>query len=342
VRVTPDCDSINSFSICYAESSQYAPDIVYGADNYFVSWTDKRYGFYNIFGARVTANGTVLDTNGFPIGPINATKQWQPSIAFTGNQFFVIWGYNTSPCAITGRFVDLNGIPGTDTVHIATADGSVWNTRLVFDGTNFFAIWIEACTSTGFYKVKGQLVSGAGFPIGNTILIADSVHFYNSLGLRYNSQHYIVTYSKWTNNIHQVFGRFYNTSGQPIGSQFRISNSAFDCYYGDLTPGVDSHYLNVWSENRAFYDIYGNVDIIFGIEELIEKPLYGVRMQSNIITKNLKLLNTCGEKVKIFDSSGKLIGFTQDGAFDCSWLSAGIYFLVTSNGQKFKVIKINQ
>ena len=55
-----------------ASSSQGVPAIATNGTDYLVVWNDTRTGTADVFGARVTAAGVVLDTAGFPIanGPI--------------------------------------------------------------------------------------------------------------------------------------------------------------------------------------------------------------------------------------------------------------------------------
>jgi hypothetical protein len=265
--VTPDLDTINSFNICTADSNQAMVDIAYGASLYFVTWSDNRSGCFNTYGARVTLEGNVLDTNGFMIGPPSNAKQWQPSVVFADSQFFVIWGYDENPGRITGRFVSLSGIPMDDTIPIALTNGSVDITREAFDGTSFFIAWTEFDQAIGWSKARGQLITRTGVPAGTSFIIADSVYSDRSLGLKFEGSHYLVTFSKQAAGVLQVFGSFYDTPGQMISSICRISNSADNCIFCDITTSGNGNYLSVWTQNLGNYDIYGNVDLEFCVYE---------------------------------------------------------------------------
>ncbi|UCG93010.1 MAG: hypothetical protein JSV97_04710, partial [candidate division WOR-3 bacterium] len=119
MRVTPECDSINSINISSAGGIQESPEIAFGIDNYMVVWSDARIGSRtNVYGARITSTGTVLDPVGILIGPATETHQREPSIAFTGTRVLVVWSYSSIPFAETGRFVHCDGSLG-DTVRIA-------------------------------------------------------------------------------------------------------------------------------------------------------------------------------------------------------------------------------
>jgi len=304
-------------------------------------WSDSRNTYYQIYAARITPAGAVLEPNGISVGPLTSTYQYYPSIAYTGTRFFVVWSYS-SPYAITGRFINTDGSI-SDTFRIATASNYIYNTRIAYDGTNFFVAWVEYTASE--YTVKGQRVSNTGLPIGSTITIASPVYYYNSLGLRFDGTNYIVTYSTPTivvaDTVYQIWGRKYNTSGSPVGVPFRISNSLYDAYYGDVVPGANNRYLNVWCEYRTTYDIYGNIDIpIVDIEESNNMLLQKLSLKTSVVTDMIELDGLVGKEITIFDVFGRKIGTTTSGRYDCHALGSGIYFIQTPSGEPLKFIKI--
>jgi hypothetical protein len=66
----------------------YAPAVAFDGTNYLVVWQDGRGTYYDIYGARVSRAGVVLDPGGFAIS--TATReQRMPAVAFDGT--------NTSP-----------------------------------------------------------------------------------------------------------------------------------------------------------------------------------------------------------------------------------------------------
>lgn len=316
------------------------PDIEFGSNNYMVAWSDRRSGtYYRIYAARVTPQGTVLDPSGIAVGPNTSTYQYQPSIAYDGSQFFVVWGYGTTPYAVTGCFLSTSGAVG-DTVRIAASSNMVYNTRVAWSGSNYLVTWIEYL-STGS-SLKGQLVDSDGTLLGSQFTVATGVYYYNSMGLCFDGYNYLVTYSANTTGTYQIWGKKYATSGNPVGSAFRISQTSYACYYGDVVPGGDNHYLNVWGEYRGTqYDIYANLDVeILGIEETNKRSISDITLVSTFVTKAIQLKNAVGVEVLVFDVSGRKVGITHSGEFDCQNLGKGVYFVKTAQGDEFKVIKI--
>lgn len=307
------------------------PDILYGGSNYLVAWSDRRSGsYYHIYAARVTPQGAVLDPNGILIGPPGTKYEYQPSVGFDGTQYFIVWGYASLPYAVTGRFVSTGGVPG-DTVHIANATGYVYNTRIAYCGTHYFVAWVEYLGTSGSV-VKGQIVANDGSLIGSPFLVASDVYYYNCLGLKYDGYNFIVTYSHNPGTTYGIYGRKYDAFGSPVGSQFAISNSAYTCYYGDVIPGGDNYYLNVWAEYRnSTYDIYGNVDIeIVAIEEENKRVIQEPLTIPTVFSGPLHLPSD--RQWKVYDINGR--------ERNTQTLAPGVYFLEADGAIIKKVIKV--
>src|SRR5205085_10334360 len=60
-----------------------------------VVWSGSRTGYTSkrIYGARVTASGSVLDANGVALSPAG-WNQDEPAVAFNGTDYFVVWTQN--------------------------------------------------------------------------------------------------------------------------------------------------------------------------------------------------------------------------------------------------------
>ncbi len=341
MRVTPNCDSINSFYVYYDGPSpaQYAPEITFGGGYYFVVWPDNRSGYPQIYGARVTPAGSVLDPGGILISRITTATHYYPSVAWGGTRYLVVYGvYSPSPYALYGRLVNTNGTFASDTIRLATGSSSIYYTHVAYSGTNFMAIWFEYASP---YTLKGILVSTNGTPIGSPFTIATNVYYFKSARVIFNGVNYFVTYSKSNGSIYELWGQHYSTTGTPVGSALKITPTANNVYWGDVVPGANSRYLNVWTEYRSSgYDIYANIDAqMIGIEEKTDKNEPVCYLKSTIVKDIIQLVNTERE-AEIYDAAGSYLGKTTDGIYDCSRIKPGVYFVQLKPGRAYKVIKI--
>lgn len=81
------------FPICNAADEQYYPCGVYENDQYYVFWADYRYydvdSSQSVFGARVSADGTVLDPDGNLL--YRHRTGYEPAVAYDGTNFLVVF-----------------------------------------------------------------------------------------------------------------------------------------------------------------------------------------------------------------------------------------------------------
>ncbi|UCD05338.1 MAG: hypothetical protein JSV98_09515 [candidate division WOR-3 bacterium] len=325
MRVTPECDSINSVIISSANDVQTMPEVVFGNDNYMVVWSDARIGEdFNIYGARVSPDGTVLDPDGILIGRDSDDGQYEPSLAFTGTRFFVVWVHYSIPFAVVGRFVNCDGTLG-DTVHIAATADEGYRTSVCFDGTNFLVVWTQYPQ-----LLMGQFVSSDGNLIGGQFTIATGVTTLGSGSLSFDGNCYTVVYTVRNIDIFEVWARQYDTSGNPLGPAFIVSNPANSSYDSYIVAGA-TNYLNVWTHMGYPSDIYGNVDLPIGIESGGDKvPCETTHHGATIITGPLRLPD--GLDCRVFDITGREV--------TPSAVKAGVYFIEIEGEVVQKIIKV--
>jgi hypothetical protein len=118
-RVSPNgiVTDTHGIPISTATSVQIEPTITFDGTNFLVAWTDGRSGTsYDIYGARVTANGSVLDPSGIPISTAPGSQS-EPSVAFNGS-YLVIWNDRRS-----GTGTDLYGGRVTTAGSVPDANG---------------------------------------------------------------------------------------------------------------------------------------------------------------------------------------------------------------------------
>jgi hypothetical protein len=160
-----------------ALNSQQAPAVAFDGTNYFVVWSDGRRGSgTDIYGARVSQAGAVLDPNGVGVSTSAAfgLLKDSPTLAFDGTNYLVLWEEQTSFTASSNLFATLvspSGTPSGTTLTVSTASGNQRNAALDFDGANYLAVWQDerSGTLTDIYAARispaGSVLDGAGIPV---------------------------------------------------------------------------------------------------------------------------------------------------------------------------------
>jgi len=156
--------SLDHVDTADAPGSQGNPVLAFDGTNYLVAWDDSRSGSgLDIYGARVSPAGDVLDPSGIPISSA-ARDQAYPKLAFDGTNYLVVWddgragpftsGIYGARVTTAGSVLDPAGIP------ISTAQGGQARPALAFDGSNYLVAWYDG--RSGCCDIYGARVTPAG------------------------------------------------------------------------------------------------------------------------------------------------------------------------------------
>jgi hypothetical protein len=175
-RVTPDGVVLDTagIAISTAANEQSMPAVVSDGTGFLVLWTDYRNGQYSdIYGARVTADGVVLDTAGIPVSTA-AYYQMRPAAVFDGNDFFVVWEENRgggAPDIYAARVTPAGVVLDSAGIPVSTATGDQWYSTVAFDGTDLIVAWMDFRASD-FSDIYGARVSPDGVVLDSFVIVA--------------------------------------------------------------------------------------------------------------------------------------------------------------------------
>jgi len=257
---------------------QRRPSIVFDGTNYFVVWQDMRNSYLDIYGARVTPSGVVLDPTGIAISIVPQKFECLPSVGFDGINYFVVWqdgrrynhnnniyGYDIYCARInqSGLVLDPSGISLAGQI-----PGSQYCSAAAFDGTNYFVVWHDYhydSTSIFYSNIYGARVNQFGL-ILDTVTIGISTAPENQLYpvAAFDGTNYLVVWEDWRNVFSgQHFADIYGARISPSGIVLDTSGiSIFDAQNSQSSPSIafdGTNYLVVWQDSRNSYfpDIYG-------------------------------------------------------------------------------------
>ncbi len=164
--------------ICQNQSEQTDPAVAWNGTEYLVVWGDRRLGAQHIYGARVTADGVVIDPQGICLSG-TAGSQAYPRVASNGRNWQVVWqdsrggsldiyGVSLAGNGILSRVTGIVTQPGSneetpDITHngatyivvwrdyrnIASTDADIYGCRVANNGIRMTGDYLISCDSTG-------------------------------------------------------------------------------------------------------------------------------------------------------------------------------------------------
>jgi hypothetical protein len=180
-----------------AYATQSSPAVAFGGTNYLVVWEDERVNTdRDIFGARVSATGEVLDPIGIPIF-VHTNLQTGVKVAGGDQNYLVVWtDYRNGSYDIYGARVDFSGnVLDPDGFPIATSSNWESYPDVAWDGTNFFVVWTDDRSVTTYDDIYGARISPAGEVLDpDGIQISNTTSFEETPSIAYNGSVYFVAW----------------------------------------------------------------------------------------------------------------------------------------------------
>lgn len=231
-------------------NNQRAPALAWNPEGryFLVVWRDDRGTSADIYGARVTGTGTILDGTGFPISTAPG-DQTDASVVWSGTHFLVVWddvrSGDENDVDIYGARVDTNGTvlePGG--IPISARFGSSQDSNAVaWDGTNFLVVWRDTRSGSHIYGARvsdaGAVLEGAGIPIST------AAGFQDEPALAWNGMHYLVVWKQSSGSTIDIEGVRVNRSGTLADSSAIVIETGTG-FKADPAVAWSGNWLVVW------------------------------------------------------------------------------------------------
>ncbi len=138
------------FPVSSATYDQRDPAIAFDGTNYLVVWTDYRDGLGDVYAARVSPSGTVLDPAGLLISDAPGTQR-EPAIAFSGEGYLRAWEDSRNVSwDVYGARVDTSGAVRDTAIAVSLEPGDQSSPAAAFDGTNCLVVWEDRRSGLGW------------------------------------------------------------------------------------------------------------------------------------------------------------------------------------------------
>lgn|GEM_PF-830955 len=161
----------DGFPICTEEGEQRYVKLASGTGTLMVLWEENRnFGItgYDVYAARISSGGTVLDPTGIAISELNQSEL-TPDVGWTGETFFGIWqvGASGEEWNISGARIDTLGeVPDSGSAVISTGCAAQISAGCAWSGSHYLASWEEDGDIYGArVNRSGELLDSTAFPI---------------------------------------------------------------------------------------------------------------------------------------------------------------------------------
>ncbi len=324
--------------------------IAFGESYFLVPWVQND----TLFGQLVDVSGNLF---GAPI-KISDTPVFfmGPALAFDGTNFLVVWP--SDPSSVYGQLISKSGVLVGNNIPIDVSSYSSNNpVSVFFDGSRYIVCFSDRIdTVSQKWDIFARFVTTSG-NVAERVTIVEAQGEQVMPSIAFDGTNYLIT---WMNNISYDYmnsrGRFFNTAGNPVGSEFTV----FDTLNNERPAGAfvafgGYQYLAITTRgmemNLEDGDIFGAfVPAGTGVEEEPEnKPEISV-FELNQNTPNpfkdntiirFELAHGCLVELSVYSVSGQKIKtlvneYVDAGVHTCAWnggneynekVNSGIYFL---------------
>ena len=249
-------------SISSAAGSQWAPKLAFDGTSYLVAWQDGRNGdgtTFDVYGARVTSGGSVLDAAGIPISTA-PDSQLTPAVGFGGTTFLVAWTDQRAGTATYGARVSSDGVVLDPSGISISTNGGNWP-AIAFDGANYLIAW--STPEAGGYKrdIFAARVSASGSVLDPDALPIDRLapSEQNDPVLTFDGVNYLAVWQDYRAGNSDIYaGRLTQHGGRLDGTGIPVAVGAAD----EINPTVTfdgADYLLAWEVYHSDHerDVFG-------------------------------------------------------------------------------------
>jgi hypothetical protein len=247
-------------------ASQVYPAIAMdGSGNFIITWEDYRNSNPYIYAQRYNFSGAPSGSNFKVIDDAGTADQWVPSIAMDGSGKFVItWRDDRNGISdIYAQRYDSYGTPLSSNFKVNDDVGYAWqyDPVIAVDGSgNFVIAWEDS--RTGNKDIYAQRYNSSGAPLDSNFKVDDDTGtaWQGSPAIVMDGfDNFIITWKDYRNYNWDIYAQRYSSSGNPLGSNFKVTDDAGTTWQDDPSIAIDGFgdFVITWVDGRnGPYDIY--------------------------------------------------------------------------------------
>jgi hypothetical protein len=247
----------DGIALCTVTNDQALPSVAAFGTNFLVVWQDARLNQpiaprMDIYGARVTRTGAVLDPDGFAICT-NAAVQTNPVVVAAATRALVVWAdYRPSATYsdIYSARINPDGVVvETNGLAICTAANSQNLPAAATDGSGFFVVWADSRTpGANAPDIYGAKVNDGGIVSPtNGFAIRSAPGLQTSPAVAFNGRDYLVSWQTASSGLSNSFDIAAVQVGPEgalgLGPVLQVNTNATSQVAPAVAAGADGRFL---------------------------------------------------------------------------------------------------
>ncbi|MCX6842011.1 MAG: hypothetical protein NTX53_07020 [candidate division WOR-3 bacterium] len=239
-------------AISTAANDQFAPAVSFDGANDPLVWQDFSGGLSDIYAARVSPSGAVLDSSGIAVSTA-PNNPGNPAVSFEGTDYLVIWADNRSgPYDIYGARVSPGGtVLDPDGIPISTAANDQVSPRLAFDGANSLVVWEDFRNES--YDIYGARVNPSGAVLDpDGIAISTATLYQDHPAVSFDGANFLVVWDDSREHYNlDIYGARVSQSGSILDPEGVAVSTVANEQWRPAVSSDGTNYLVVWVESRS-------------------------------------------------------------------------------------------
>ncbi len=188
--------------------------------NYFAVWHDYRHDDAEVYGARITPGGDILDETGLVISQ-DLHSQGNPDVAFDSVNYFIVFEareFSFSDVSIRGIFIDPSGeISGTQSFEIDDGVNDQKNPVVAYGSDNYLVAWLDLRNYDPpevpyDYDIYAALIDTAGQRVASYEIARDRIGS-DKPDAAFGGGVYLIVWSDSDGNDMNIYGSRYDSTG---------------------------------------------------------------------------------------------------------------------------------
>lgn len=264
-RVAPDGTVLDAggSNLCTAARRQALPSVAPLGTGFMIVWDDERNTIPDIYGARVSGSGELLDPSGISISQADDAQQ-NPALAWNGTNCVVIWGdardgvsFNIHGARISpaGAILDATGFP------VCTQSGDQDEAAIAWTGSRFLVAWADWRNGTNTdYDIYAARLDGGGALLdgGSGFLVAEAPGYQGATVAATSGTNVLIAWTDMRKDA-DIYAARVSDAGAVLDAPPFAAALAPNRQYAPAVASDGTNWLAVWEDDRGGvdFDLYG-------------------------------------------------------------------------------------